>query len=68
MVIFVFVPVAWLALVLLSLTMFRLGALSDRLHASALAEWMTNRPLEQETFPVEERADQLRYRTRGAAG
>ena len=37
---FIVIALAWLAAVLLGLTMFRLAALSDRFQARALAEWM----------------------------
>lgn len=37
------IAIAWLVLVCVGLTMFRLAALSDRSHAAALAEWISSR-------------------------
>jgi hypothetical protein len=68
-VIYVLIPLAWLAVVFLGLTMCRVGALSDRLHASALAEWVASTPhAERETFSLETLADQRPYRNRRATG
>jgi len=39
-VLFAVIVLAWLAAVLIALTMFRLAALSDRFQARALADWL----------------------------
>jgi hypothetical protein len=41
-VLFVVIPMAWLAFAFLGLAMCRLGALSDRSHAAALAKWVAD--------------------------
>jgi len=69
-VLFVVIPVAWLVIVLIGMTMFRLAARSDRAQAAALAEWIAaggGRP-EEPPAPVEMPPEQLPLRVYRAAG
>jgi hypothetical protein len=67
-VLFIVIPTAWLVVVLVALTIFRVAALSDDSHDVAWAEWIaTSHLAEHEAMPAERPAEQLPLDTeRGA--
>ncbi len=65
----ILIPAAWLAVVLLGMTMFRLAARSDRAQAAAWAEWIADAsPAEEQPPPAERPAEQRPLRAHRAAG
>ena len=68
-VLFIVIPMAWLALAALGLAMCRLGALSDRSHAAALAKWVADCHIAgREISSADTSVEQLPFGTRRATG
>lgn len=68
-VLFVVIPMVWLALAFLGVAMCRLGALSDRSHMAALAKWVADcRIAGREISPPADPAEQRPFGTQRATG
>jgi hypothetical protein len=65
-VLFILIPAALVAAVALGVSMCRLAALSDRNHASALADWMaTAYRAERQAWTAERLSEELPFDSRG---
>ncbi len=67
-VLFILIPIAWLAVLLFALTMFRVATVSDDSDAVALAEWIAmSRGNEDRAVPTDTAAEQLPTDPQGTA-
>lgn len=67
-VLFIVIPMAWLAFALLGLAMCRLGALSDRSHMAALAKWVADCRIAEREIAPPSSVEQFPFGTNRATG